>query len=91
MPHAISDEALETIFRDAHTQNKMVGLIKTSNAMLMAVWDFDALGAHRGQLQPGSYRLHHQRRSQGARLKPLLTRRQSRKDHDRACHRHHRL
>jgi 3-hydroxypropanoate dehydrogenase len=38
MPHAISDEALDTIFRDAHTQNKWSDK-PVSNAMLMAVWD----------------------------------------------------
>jgi 3-hydroxypropanoate dehydrogenase len=38
MHHAISDEALDTIFRDAHTQNKWSDK-PVSNAMLMAVYD----------------------------------------------------
>ena len=36
--HAVSDEALDIIFRDAHTQNKWSDK-PVSNAMLMAVWD----------------------------------------------------
>ncbi len=51
MSHAVSDEALETIFRDAHSQNKWSDKA-VSNAMLMAVWDLMRWGPTAANCSP---------------------------------------
>jgi 3-hydroxypropanoate dehydrogenase len=52
MPHAISDEALDIIFRDAHTQNKWSDR-PVSDALLMAVYDLMRWGPTAANTTPG--------------------------------------
>ena len=51
MSHAISDEALDTIFRGARTQNKWSDKA-VSNAMLMAIWDLMRWGPTAANTNP---------------------------------------
>jgi 3-hydroxypropanoate dehydrogenase len=71
MPHAISDEALDTIFRDAHTHNKWSDK-PVSNAMLMAVWDLMRWGPTSANIQPARIVFITTPQAK-ARLKPLLS------------------
>src|SRR5580693_6771295 len=71
MPHAISDEALDTIFRDAHTHNKWSDK-PVSNAMLMAVWDLMRWGPTSANIQPARIVFITTQEAK-ARLKPLLS------------------
>src|SRR5664279_556279 len=49
--HAVSDEALDIIFRDAHTQNKWTDK-PVSNALLMAVYDLMRWGPTSAKAAP---------------------------------------
>ena len=49
--HAVSDEALDIIFRDAHTQNKWTDK-PVSNALLMAVYDLMRWGPTSANASP---------------------------------------
>lgn len=52
--HAVSDEALDIIFRDAHTQNKWQDK-PVSNALLMAVYDLMRWGPTSANGSPGRF------------------------------------
>ncbi len=54
MPHAISDEALDTIFRTARTQNRWTDQ-PVSNALLMAVYDLMRWGPTGGNVSPARF------------------------------------
>ena len=53
MPHAISDEALDTIFRAARTQNKWPDK-PVSDALLMAIYDLMRWGPTAANITPGA-------------------------------------
>jgi len=52
--HAVSDEALDIIFRDAHTQNKWQDK-PVSNAMLMAIYDLMRWGPTSANASPARF------------------------------------
>ncbi len=52
--HAVSDEALDIIFRDAHTQNKWSDK-PVSNALLMAVYDLMRWGPTSANASPARF------------------------------------
>ena len=52
--HAVSDEALDIIFRDAHTQNKWTDK-PVSNALLMAVYDLMRWGPTSANASPARF------------------------------------
>jgi 3-hydroxypropanoate dehydrogenase len=52
--HAVSDEALDIIFRDAHTQNKWTDK-PVSNAMLMAIYDLMRWGPTSANASPARF------------------------------------
>jgi 3-hydroxypropanoate dehydrogenase len=69
--HAVSDEALDIIFRDAHTQNKWSDK-PVSNAMLMAIYDLMRWGPTSANASPARFYFltsHHAKE----RLKPYLS------------------
>jgi 3-hydroxypropanoate dehydrogenase len=69
--HAVSDEALDIIFRDAHTQNKWQDK-PVSNAHLMAIYDLMRWGPTSANASPARfYFLTSQEAKE--RLKPLLS------------------
>lgn len=51
MPHAVNDEALDTIFRAARSQNKWLGK-PVSPALLMAVYDLMRMGPTSANCSP---------------------------------------
>jgi len=51
MPHAINDEALDTIFREARTQNKWQDK-PVSSALLMAIYDLMRFGPTSANISP---------------------------------------
>ena len=53
MHHAVSDEALDTIFRTARTQNKWQDK-PVSPALLMAVYDLMRWGPTAANIEPGA-------------------------------------
>ena len=62
--HAINDEALDIIFRNARTQNKWQDK-PVSNALLMAVYDLMRWGPTSGQYHPGAVCVSHLDRREG--------------------------
>jgi 3-hydroxypropanoate dehydrogenase len=70
MPHAISDEALDTIFRAARTQNKWSDQ-PVSDAMLMAVYELMRWGPTSGNTTPARFLFLTSAESK-SRLKPYL-------------------
>ena len=52
--HAVSDEALDIIFRDAHTQNKWTDK-PVSHAMLMAIYDLMRWGPTSANASPARF------------------------------------
>jgi 3-hydroxypropanoate dehydrogenase len=69
--HAVSDEALDIIFRDAHTQNKWQDK-PVSNALLMAIYDLMRWGPTSANSSPARFYFltsHHAKE----RLKPHLS------------------
>lgn len=52
--HAVSDEALDIIFRDAHTQNKWTDK-PVSNALLMAIYDLMRWGPTSANASPARF------------------------------------
>ena len=71
MSHAISDEALDTIFRAARTQNKWSDEL-VSDAMLMAVYDLMRWGPTSANMMPARF-LFLTSPEAKARLKPHLS------------------
>jgi 3-hydroxypropanoate dehydrogenase len=71
MQHAISDEALNTIFRAARTQNKWLN-IPVSDALLMAVYDLMRWGPTAANTTPARF-VFVTTPPAKARLKPLLS------------------
>jgi 3-hydroxypropanoate dehydrogenase len=71
MQHAISDEALDTIFRAARTQNKWSDS-PVSDALLMAVYDLMRWGPTAANTTPARFLFLTSQESK-ARLKPLLS------------------
>jgi 3-hydroxypropanoate dehydrogenase len=51
MPHAVNDEALDTIFRTAHSQNKWLDK-PVSSALLMAIYDLMRFGPTSANISP---------------------------------------
>ena len=70
MHHAVSDEALDTIFRDARTQNKWSDK-PVSDALLMAVYDLMRWGPTAANSTPARFVFLTSQESK-LRLKPLL-------------------
>jgi 3-hydroxypropanoate dehydrogenase len=71
MSHAISDEALDTIFRAARTHNKWSDQ-PVSDALLMAVYDLMRWGPTAANMTPARFLLLTSPEAK-ARLKPLLS------------------
>ena len=69
-PHAINDEALDTIFRTARTHNKWSDK-PVSDAMLMAVYDLMRWGPTAANTSTARFRFLTSPQAK-ARLKPLL-------------------
>ena len=68
--HAVSDEALDIIFRDAHTQNKWQDK-PVSNAHLMAVYDLMRWGPTESNITPARFHFVVSKEAK-ARLEPLV-------------------
>jgi 3-hydroxypropanoate dehydrogenase len=71
MSHAINDEALDTIFREAHTQNKWQDK-PVSPALLMAVYDLMRWGPTSANISPARIAFVVSREAK-ERLKPFLS------------------
>ena len=63
MPHAVSDEALDTLFRTARSHNRWTDE-PVSDALLMAVYDLMRWGPTSGQHHPGADSVSHLDRGQ---------------------------
>ena len=89
MSHAINDEALDVIFREARTQNKWQDK-PVSPALLMAVYDLMRWGPTSANMSPGANRFRRLERSEGA-AEAAPVGRQPRQDDGGAGDRDHRL
>ena len=76
--HAVSDEALDTIFRNARTQNKWQDK-PVSDALLMAIYDLMRWGPTTRQHHPGAASCFVTSQEAKERLKPLLAKATSEK------------
>ena len=84
--HAVSDAALDTLFREAHTMRKWLDK-KVSPALLMAIYDLMRWGPTATNITPARIVFVMSQEAK-ARLKPHLERRQCAPEHGSAGHRH---
>src|ERR1700744_5875215 len=69
--HAINDEALDVIFRDAHTQNKWQDK-PVSHALIMAIYDLARFGPTSANMSPARFVFVESKEAK-ERLKPHLS------------------